>query len=59
MENENTNKYAGLFMLGGIVIGGGMGVILLALTGNALFIALAGAGAGLGLVVGAAVDRAK
>ncbi|MHB0859575.1 MAG: hypothetical protein ACYC5M_18675 [Anaerolineae bacterium] len=59
MQNENKNKYAALFMLGGIAIGGGLGVILFATTQNPVFLALAGAGVGIGLSIGAAVDKSR
>ena len=51
--------YAQLGMLFGIFVGGGLGVVLLAITGNALYIALAGAGLAIGLVLGAGVDKYK
>ena len=52
-------SYAALGMLFGTAVGGGIGVILFALTQQALFIAIAGVGTAVGLVLGAGVDRAK
>ena len=53
------SSYASLGMLLGTAIGGGIGVILLATTGNAVCIAIAGAGTAIGLVLGAGIDRAQ
>ena len=52
-------SYAALGMLLGTAIGGGVGVILLGITGNAVYIAIAGAGTAIGLVLGAGFDRAQ
>lgn len=52
-------SHAALGMLFGTAIGGGIGVILFVLTQQALFIAIAGVGTAIGLVLGAGVDRAK
>lgn len=60
MPNADARySYAALGMLFGTAIGGGIGVTLLATTGNAVFIAIAGVGTAVGLVLGAGVDRAK
>lgn len=56
---RNKNKYTELGMLAGIVIGAGIGIILYASTGQILYIILAGAGCGIGLSLGAGVDRLK
>jgi hypothetical protein len=47
---------AQLGMLAGIVLGAGIGIVLFAISGNAVYIALAGAGAGIGLALGAGID---
>ena len=52
-------SYAALGMLLGTVMGGGVGVIIFAITGNAVYIAIAGAGTAIGLVLGAGFDRAQ
>jgi hypothetical protein len=49
--------YAQLGMLFGIFIGGGLGVIFLSTTGNAVYVAITGAGAAIGLILGAGIDR--
>ncbi len=54
---ERKYTYAQLGMLFGIFIGGGLGVVLFATTMNAVYLAIAGAGAAIGLVLGAAVDK--
>ena len=54
---KRTYTYAQLGMLFGIVVGGGLGVVLFASSGNAVYIAIAGAGAAIGLVLGAAMDK--
>lgn len=46
-------------MLFGIFIGGGLGVLLFTMTGNAVYFAVAGAGAAIGLVLGAGIDKYK
>lgn len=59
MNKHGNYSYAALGMLLGTVVGGGVGVILFAITGQALFIAVAAAGTGIGLVLGAGIDRHK
>lgn len=61
MHNGSKGRpsYAALGMLFGTAIGGGIGVILFALTQQAVYIAIAGVGTAVGLVLGAGVDRAK
>lgn len=54
---RRTYTYAQLGMLFGIFVGGGLGVVLFAVTGEALYIAIAGAGAAIGLVLGAGIDN--
>ena len=56
---DARNSYAALGLLLGTAVGGGIGVVLLATTGQAVFIAIAGVGTAVGLVLGAGVDRAK
>ena len=56
---KRTYRYEELGMLFGIFIGGGLGVVLFAITGNAVYIAIAGAGAAIGLVLGAGVDKVR
>ena len=46
-------------MLAGVSLGGALGTLLLAITGEAIFVAIAGVGAGIGLSLGAAVDQHK
>ncbi len=48
--------YQALGMLAGIVLGGGLGVALFASTGHILFLTLMGAGAALGIILGAGFD---
>jgi hypothetical protein len=43
----------------GIFVGGGLGVVLFATTMNAVYLAIAGAGAAIGLVLGAAADKRR
>lgn len=56
---DRKYTYAQLGMLFGIFIGGGIGVVLFAISGNAVYIAVAGAGAAIGLVLGAGFDKAR
>jgi uncharacterized membrane protein YgaE (UPF0421/DUF939 family) len=58
-ESKRTTSNAALGMLLGTAIGGGIGVVLFALTQQALFIAFAGVGTAIGLVLGAGADRAR
>ena len=58
-NEKRTYSYAALGMLFGTAIGGGIGVILLGITGSAVFIAIAGVGTAVGLVLGAGFDRVK
>lgn len=51
--------YTQLGMLFGIFIGGGLGVLLFSMTGNAVYFAVAGAGTAIGLVLGAGMDKYK
>ncbi len=55
---RQTNCTA-LGMLMGIAVGGGLGVILFAITSQALWLALGGVGVGIGLSLGAGLDRAR
>ena len=61
--NEKTQSarpsYAALGMLAGVSLGGAFGTLLLALTGEAIYVAIAGVGAGIGLSLGAAFDQQK
>ncbi len=54
---ERTYTYTQLGMLVGTVIGGGIGVVLFAITGNAVYIAITGAGTAIGIILGAGVDK--
>ena len=56
---ERKYTYAQLGMLFGIFIGGGLGVVLFATTMNAVYLAIAGAGAAIGLVLGAGIDKSR
>ena len=56
MDKRNYT-YAQLGMLFGIFIGGGLGVVLFTSTGQVLYIAIAGADAAIGLIIGAGIDR--
>ena len=56
---EMKRKYAELGMLFGTVVGGGLGVVLFASTGQVLYLVLAGVGTAIGLVLGAGVDKAR
>lgn len=49
--------YTQLGMLFGIFIGSGLGILLFTSTGNAVYLAVAGVGAAIGLVLGAGFDR--
>lgn len=53
---KRTYTYAQLGMLFGIFAGTGLGVVMFAATGEVLFIILSGAGAAVGLVIGAGFD---
>ncbi len=50
-------SYAQLGMLFGVVIGGGIAVILFAITANAVYFTIAGAGLAIGLILGAGYDQ--
>ncbi len=54
-------KYSGaeLGMLLGMAIGGGLGTILFASTGNPVFIAVTGVGLVVGLIIGTEIDRRR
>jgi hypothetical protein len=54
--NRQKFDYQTLGMLAGILLGGGLGFALFASTGYILFITLAGAGAALGIILGAGFD---
>jgi hypothetical protein len=56
---KRKHTYTQLGMLFGIFIGGGLGVLLFIMTGNAVYFAVAGAGAAIGLVLGAGMDKYK
>jgi len=49
--------YAQLGMLFGIFVGGGLGTVLFASTGNVAYFAFIGAGVGVGLSLGAGFDQ--
>jgi hypothetical protein len=55
--DKQQYSYAQLGMLFGIFVGGGLGVVLFASTGNAAFFALAGAGLAVGLALGTGIDQ--
>lgn len=57
MTEKRETNHVGLGMLAGIAIGGGWGVTLFATTGNAVYLAMAGMGAAIGLLVGAGYER--
>ena len=59
MTDKNETTYASQGMLFGVALAGGLGVIIFALTNQPVFIAFAGVGAGVGLALGAGMDRAK
>ena len=59
MAEKREINYAALGMLAGIAIGGGWGVTLFATTGNAVYFAVAGMGAALGLLLGAGYARRR
>ncbi len=46
-------------MLMGMVVGGGLGTILFASTGNPVFIAVTGVGLVVGLITGTEIDRRR
>jgi hypothetical protein len=48
-----------LGMLFGLMIGGGVGIILYATTGNPVYLAIAGIGLALGIGLGAALDASR
>jgi hypothetical protein len=50
-------SFAQLGMLFGIVVGGGIAVVLFAITGNAVYFSIAGVGPAIGLILGAGYDR--
>ncbi|NLE94351.1 MAG: hypothetical protein GX600_01530 [Dehalococcoidia bacterium] len=54
-------KYSGaeFGMLMGMVVGGGLGTILFASTGNPVFIAVTGVGLVVGLITGTEIDRRR
>lgn len=52
-------SYTALGMLFGTFIGSGIGILLLAMTGEALYLIIAGLGTALGLIFGAGLDRSK
>jgi|GEM_PF-2158279 len=52
-------SYAALLMLAGIILGGGLGVVLFASTGQIMFLSLSGAGAALGSIIGSGLDLSK
>jgi hypothetical protein len=57
--NERRYSYAGLGMLLGIFVGGGLAIVLCAVTGQAIYFAIVGIGLALGMGLGAACDGAK
>lgn len=59
MTEKREINYAGLGMLAGIAIGGGWGVTLFAMTGNAIYSAMAGMSAAIGLLLGAGFERRR
>lgn len=56
---ERKYTYAQLGMLFGIFIGGGLSVVFFSITGDAVYFGVAGAGAAIGLILGAGIDRQK
>lgn len=58
MEKRKYN-YAQLGLLFGIFIGGGLGVVLFSSTGDAVYFAVIGAGAAIGLLLGAGIEKYK
>jgi len=56
---ERKYSYAQLGLLFGVFIGGGIGVVLFAISGNAVYFSIAGAGLAIGLILGAGYDRYK
>lgn len=54
--NQRKYSYAQLGMLFGLFVGGGLGTILFATTGNPVYFAIVGIGLALGLGLGAAYD---
>lgn len=53
---KKKNYYTGAGLAIGAGIGGAVGMIVSAITGNSVFIAFAGVGTALGLVFGATLD---
>lgn len=56
MDKQKYN-YTQLGMLFGIIIGGGFSVVMFASTMNAIYFIFTGLGTGLGLSLGALIDR--
>ena len=52
-------RYAGVGMLLGLFVGGGLAVLLFVTTGQAVYFTVAGLGLAVGLLIGAAADRAN
>ncbi len=59
MRQVREYSFAQLGTLAGTVLGTGLGVLLFALTGEVLFISIAGLGVALGLGIGGAMDRSR
>jgi len=57
--DKKTVSYTAWGMLFGTFVGGGIGTLLLAMTGQALYLIVTGLGTALGLIFGAGLDRAK
>lgn len=57
--HEDQYTYTDLGILLGIILGAGLGVTLMAVTGQSAYVALTGVGVSLGLCLGAGADRAR
>ncbi len=55
--SENKPRPAAVGMMFGLLIGSGIGALVFAFTGNAVWFALGGVGVVFGLGIGAAVER--
>jgi len=59
MVKNQKMRFAVLGMMMGVVLGGGIGVVPFSIPGQAVYIAIAGLGAGMGLALGAGMDQAR
>lgn len=57
--NKQDYNYTGLGMLAGIVIGSGLGIILFASLGGAIYLSLSGVGAAVGMLLGNGFEQRK